>query len=264
MSIDKNVLFNKYIPFDSSVPYKSWEIKPVCMKDYYDVNIILNIFDIDKNSLGSLEYISMSNLRFVFLFLYNQPDIAEAFDRLLRLTLNISEDMAIKKCLFKDKEYLAIGKLIGVTRDGIPIIDDNDVRIITPEDFDEIKRIIMFQNVLDYTDAYIDPDVKKAADEYQRLKNKDVHVSLEHKIICVQMKTGMTKEAIGNLSIRNFQQLFDLVVEESDYSSLRIAEANGVKFKKPLEHWAYRERKDKYASAFCDADAFTNMVQSAN
>lgn len=264
MSLSKDVLLNKYAPFNIPVPYKDWDIYQVKLKDYYDVNIMLSLFEVDKNTLGQIEFISMSNLRFILLVSYSNEEYLTCFDKLLRVCLNISDDEVIKICMTDSSEYLSIGIPIGVTKGGDFIMDDKTAKIITSEDFDEIKRIILFQNVLDYTDEYIDPDVKRATDEYYRLKNKGIRVSLEHKIICVQMRTGMTTEAIGDLTIRNFQQLFDVIAEESDYNSLRIAEANGAKFKTPVTHWAYKERKDKYASAFCDADAFTDMVQSAN
>ena len=83
-------------------------------------------------------------------------------------------------------------------------------------------------------------------------------------MVCVQFKTGMSIEEIGNLTIRNFHLLFNVIVDESDYMALKFAELNGVKFKTSIENWAYRAKKDKYAEAFCDADAFTDKVQSIN
>jgi hypothetical protein len=72
----------------------------------------------------------------------------------------------------------------------------------------------------------------------------------------------MTRKAIGDLTMRNFYQLFDILVDESDYIAAKTAEFNGVQFKSPIEHWAYKARKDKYAEAFSDADAFVDKIQS--
>ena len=54
------------------------------------------------------------------------------------------------------------------------------------------------------------------------------------------------------------------IVDEDEYLITKSAELNGVKFKDTIEHWAHKEKKDKYAEAFCDADSFVNQVQSAN
>lgn len=264
MSIDKDALLNKYIPLNIPVPYKDWQVHSIKIKDWYDVAGFVYLLEQDKNILGQIEYISMSNLRFFLFMAMIDDEHINQFYKLLKLALDLEDDDVIKVCMTDNSEYLKIGKSIGKTRDNQDIINDSTAKIIKAEDFDEIRRIILFQNILDYTDEYVDPDVKKKTEEYFRLKNKGKSISLEHKIICLQMKTGMTTEAIGNLTVRNFQLLFGVMVDESDYTALRMAEANGVKFKTPLEHWAYHERKNKYEEAFCDAEAFKKTIQDAN
>lgn len=262
--ISEETLLNKYIPFGIPVPYKNWNIKPIKIRNLLSVSTILGLLEIDKNTLGTIEFITMSNLKFILLMVGVDEEYANQLETLLRLSLGISDDEAIEVVMNDTEEYLLIGEIIREVK-GHLIFDDNKVKKITANDFDEIKRIILYQNILDYSEKYVDPDVKKMADEYYRLKNKNTpDVSLEHKVVCVQMKTGMTLEAIGDLTIRHFIQLFNTIVEESEYSANRLAESMGCKFKKPLEHWAYKERKDKYAEAFCDADAFVDKVQSAN
>lgn len=259
MHISEDELLQKYLPFDKSVPYKNLLISPIRLKDIYDVQEILNILQIDKNNLGQIEFISMSKLRFILAVISNEVKFQQELYTLLYKSLSIPDDDIINVYVNDDTEYLIIG---GKTYD-YDIIDEDSAIKITAEDFDEIVRIILYQNIVDYSDKYVDPDVKKAYEEYQRLKNKNaIKVPIEHKINCVQLKTGMTREAIGNLTIRNFIQLFDILVDESDYAAARTAEFNGVKFKTPIEHWAYKTRKDKYAEAFCDADAFIDKVQS--
>lgn len=257
-------LLEKYIAFNKAVPYKDFLIYPIRLCDFYDVQDILDILQIDKNILGQIELISMSNLRFILMIAYDEEKYRSQLDVLLRKALNIRDDYDIQFYIDDKTERLQIGKKIN-TIQGHIIIDENTCKNISADDFDEIIRIILYQNVLDYSDKYVDPDVKKAADEYFRLKNKDsIKVPLEHKMICIQMKTGMSIESIGNLTIRNFLQLFNTIVEESDYVAVKFAEFNGVKFKSPIEHWAYKAKKDKYAEAFCDANAFVDKVQSVN
>lgn len=265
MSIDSQTLINKYITFDKPVPYKDLYIYPIKLCDMYDVDDAIDILQIDKNELGDINFISMSNLRFVLLAINEIEGLGTSFEYLLRKALNISDDYAIQKYISSKEEHLILGKILSISEDEAILQKDTVVKI-DAEDFNEIRRIILYQNIVDYTDRYIDPDIKRKTDEYYRLKNKDAKVvPLEHKMLCVQAKTGMTLEAIGELSIRNFYQLFDVIVDEDEYIIGKSAELSGsVKFKTPIEHWAYKEKKDKYAEAFCDADSFISHVQSAN
>lgn len=262
--LTESELFEQYIPFNKAVPYKEFMIHPIRICDFYSVQDILGVLEIDKNILGQIEFISMSNLRFILYLAHSEEKYQKQLDVLLRKSLNIPDDYEIQFYINDKTENLQIGKVLN-TIHGHAILDDSTSMFISANDFDEIRRVILYQNVLDYTDKYIDPDVRKAVDDYYRLKNKDAkNVPLEHKVICVQLKTGMSIESIGNLTIRNFLQLFSIIVEESEYTALRFAECNGVKFKSPIEHWAYKVRKDKYSEAFCDADSFISEVQSAN
>lgn len=261
MRIEEAELLEKYLPFDRPVPYKDLLISPIKLRDMYEVQEILGILQIDKNDLGEVAFISMSKLRFILVVICNEEKYQKELYQLLYKALSI-KDKVIDIYVDDNTEYLKIGKKISESRYG-DIIDEQTAITITSEDFDEIIRIILYQNNPDYTDKYIDPDVRKAVNEYYRLKNKGAKtVPLEHKIICVQLKTGMTREAIGDLTIRNFYQLFDILVDESDYIAAKTAEFNGVQFKSPIEHWAYKARKDRYAEAFSDADAFVDKIQS--
>lgn len=264
MLVSEEALLEKYLPFDIPVPYKDWHIYAVKMRDYYDVNNAIGIMSIDKNSLGDVDFIMMSNLKFCMLFSSSEPSYMESFEKLLRVALNISDEESFRFCIDDDTEYIEVGVSVGQTRGGYPVLREETIRVITAEDFDEIKRVILFSVDIDYTDSYIDPDVKKMTDDYFRLKSKGVSVPLEHKVLCLRMATGMNGEEVGNLSIRQFQQLYDIMVGESEYGANRLAESMGAKFKKPLEHWAYSGHKNKYTEAFVDADAFSSYVQSAN
>ena len=264
MSISADILLNQYIPFNKQVPYNDFYISPIRLCDFGEVSIALNILEVDKNTLGQIELISMSYLRFMLFAIDESAEIANSFEALLRKSLNIADNYIIQKYIRRDEEFLIVGEVLQEI-EGNVFFKEDTIKKIDAKDFDEIKRIILYQNFYDYDEKYVDPDVKKAADEYYRLKNKGAkRIPLEHKMICVQAKTGMTLEEIGNLTIRNFQQLFDVIVDECDYELYKSAELKGVQFKEPIEHWAYKEKKDKYAEAFCDADSFMGQIQSAN
>ena len=212
MHISEEELLQKYIPFDKAVPYKDFMISPIKMRDIYDVQYILAILQIDKNDLGNIEFISMSFLRFILILAFQDEQIQFGLNDLLCKALLLPEDYIIQIYADDDQEYLVVGKKIKELY-GHDIVDDKTALKITADDFNEIIRIILYQNVVDYSDKYVDPDVRRAADEYYKLKNKNAtKVSLEHKTNCVQLKTGLTKEAIGDLTIRNFLQLYDIMI----------------------------------------------------
>lgn len=264
MLVTEEELLERYLPFDIPVPYNNWQIHAVKIKDFYTVNNAIGILSVDKNTLGDVEFITMSNLRFAMILSGCEEEYIMELERLIRLCLDIPLDKTLRFCMDEDTEYIEVGDSIGQTRDGFPILKDETIVRITPEDFDEIKRLILYSVDIDYTDEYIDPDVRKMTDEYFRLKSSGNNVPLEHKVLCLRIATGMDGEQIGNLSVRQFHLLYSIMVDESDYSANRLAESMGAKFKKPLEHWAISGHKNKYTEAFVDADAFSSYVQSAN
>ena len=264
MSIDSDILLKRYIPFNKPVPYKNFYIHPIRLCDMSLSEKALDLLQIEKNELGEIDFISMSNLRFFLLVSEQMLDFGDSLEYLLRKALNIADNYAIQKYISEQEEFLIIGEISSQISDEVFLKNDTIIKL-DKEDFDEIRRIILYQTFPDYTEKYIDPDIKRKTDEYYRLKNKGAkHVTLEHRIVCVQARTGMTPEQIGDLTIRNFYQLFDTLIDRDEYIILKNAEFNNVKFKDPIEHWAYKEKKDKYKEAFCDADTFIGHVQSAN
>lgn len=259
MSISNDVILNTYLPFNIPIPCNSWNVHPIKLKDWNDVQEIILMLQIDKNIMGNIEYIQMSNLDFFLMVFGAEENLMIRFERLLRLVLNIQDDESFA---IDDKHRIIVGIIDDINGDKIKL-SSNTKRYITDNDFDKIRRAILYQNILEYDDRDINPDVKRAYEEYIRLKNKNGKVvPLEHKILCVQLKTGMSKEAIGDLTVRNFLQLFDLIVAESEYNTLMLARMNGAKVDS-FEHWALKERKDKYAEAFCDANQFKDKIQNA-
>jgi hypothetical protein len=60
------------------------------------VQDILNLLQIDKNILGNIELITMSNLRFILMTAYVEDKYRVQLDYLLRVALNINDDKEIQ------------------------------------------------------------------------------------------------------------------------------------------------------------------------
>lgn len=243
-------LMQQYIYFDKPIPYESLFIYPIKIEDYYDFVCCIDIFMIDKNILGQVEFIQMPYLQFLFDVVFNQDKTQESkFVRLFELCLGV--DLS--------KEELKIGK----DEKGKIFLTVKDIKISSKQ-FEDIKRIILYQNINEYDDKYVDPDLKKARDEYLNFVNRGIDSpSIENQIAIITSHTGICKKDLMQYTYRSFDILFNTVKEEVDYTISKSAEMSGnVTFKQPIEHWIYKTKKDKYADAFVNKSAFDDKMKN--
>lgn len=106
---------------------------------------------IDKNSLGSVEIIQMSYLKYIMQYKLSQEDEDAAKYERQKLTniCILCFHMQLPFILNDDSGKPFIGD-----------VGNSEVKIYE-KDFEDIRRIVMYQNILDYDDEYIDPDLKR-------------------------------------------------------------------------------------------------------
>mgnify|MGYP006907956892 CR=1 FL=1 len=255
-----DIITQKYAPLGEPIPFKEWLIYPIRMNNYFEWMGCYNILDIDKNSLNDIDIIRMSYLQFLLMQVEQSRDFEVKLILLLHMCLGLEADTIISWEIKNNEAKLFVSDVL-ITKSGRKIPNQNTTRIITAQDFDEIKRIILYQNIIDYSDEYIDPDVKAAMDEYYALKNKEAEgITLEKQIAVIQSANGMTEETIKNMTVRGFQMLFNTIIDKVEYPINRLAEAQGVKFDKPIEHWAFKKPKDKFSEVFTSFDSFKNKI----
>lgn len=258
--LSADIITQRYAPLGEPIPFKNWLIYPVRMYNYFEWMGCYNILDIDKNSLNDIDIIRMSYLQFILMQVEQSRDFETKLVLLLHMCLGLEADTAIRWEIKNNEAKLFIGDTL-TTKSGRKIMNQNDVRVITAQDFDEIKRIILYQNVIDYSDEYIDPDVKAAMEEYYALKNKGASdITLEKQIAVIQSTNGMTEETIRNMTVRGFQMLFNTIIDKVEYPINKMAEVQGVKFDNPIEHWAFKKPKDKFSEVFTSFDGFKNKI----
>lgn len=261
--ISVETILEEYVPFGTPIPFNNdWKIYPVKVSDYFKWHKSYGTLTIDKNSLNNIEIIKMSYLRFILMESMVVPEFATHLDMILRMCLHIPEEKGIHTIITNTEASLLVGDFLEA-KDGRKVFNSAEAVKITEKDFDEIKRIILYQNIIGYDDSYIDPEVREAAEEYYRLKYRDAtDISLEHKIAAVQAHTGISTTDINNMTLRGFQNLFNTVLELVDYSIAKLAEAHGAKFEKPIEHWAFKKKKNKFSEAFTDFGSFAQKIAS--
>ena len=68
---------------------------------------------------------------------------------------------------------------------------------ITHKQFEDISKIILFQNDINYDDRTLSTDVQKVVEDYYRIKNKDIHIpSLGEQKTYVMSRTGFSMKDI--------------------------------------------------------------------
>lgn len=248
MAIDIEVLEKGYFYFDKSVPYKlsdttHVDITPISV---YNSEVFLSscdILQIDKNALNSVEIIQMSYLDFLLKVMLPTDKSGLLLDKLSNI-FRLCLGMKTWKLKVKEKQKLSI-------------VAPDDSFEITGKQFDDIKRIILYQNVPHYDDTYIDPDLKKMMGEVDRLKSQGISTpNLERRMAIITAHCGVNKQTLMQYTMRSLQLLFEECAGEVEFTTSRPIMLYAGKAKE-LEHWIYKKKKDRL-------DGYVTSVESYN
>ena len=258
MKIDIDFYKRAYFYFDKPVDYqikdKLIKIYPVAVEDSEVFLSSMNILMVDKNSSPSVEIIQMSYLEFIYKILFQDQTNIDRFVNIL------------KYCLHINSPY------IGFNENDKPYLVDkeNDI-LIGPKDFDNIRRLILYQNLIHYDDEYINPELKAAMNEVDELRNKGIDTpTIERRIAIITAHCGLSKKEQLKMTYRSHSLLFEEVYGEVEYITLRpiaLFGGNGDK----IDNWIYKKKKDKFDGYITDADKYSasmggqyNAIQSTN
>ena len=145
------------------------------------------------------------------------------------------------------------------------LYDGDDMVEINDEEFNDLKDIILFQNIHDYDNMEMSDDFRKVVEEYYALKNKDIIIpTLEDRLMAVVVSSGYTLEQLYNMPLRLFDALFEYSVGKLEYqvNKLIINLAHGEVKGFSLSHWVYKTKKDKYSEIFTNAQDLVNKFNS--
>ena len=257
-----------YFVFDDPVPYKKLKIYPVKVKEYHSFNLYATCLLIEKNAIPDPNIIRMTELEYIYYISSSQNEKAYFpyvlfFDRLLSLVLN-DKDFTDENTGFADIEksilrykYNEKGKPT-FTIDG-EIYDSND--------FEEIKKIIAEQNLLELPDENISKEVRDSlekAREYKRKLSGEAPANFEDYLIALSVATSWTLDHIYNMSIRKFTksiQRYDNMLHYKIYLSASMSGFVEFKDKSFIKHWLSNlDEKDKYKDVSLDYDALQKKI----
>lgn len=245
-----------YTTLDIPVEYKGLKLYPITVRDYYDFAIYSSVLTIDKDSVEDLEVISMNYLDFLIFYCMRDNTVDEQMQATKGQITYEKFIGILKLCLHcEDIQYnLSEGNHAKLVIDNV---------LITAQDFDELRKLIMYQNLIDYDDAFVNPEIREAYNEYWSVKNKDIIMpDLEQRIADTTAMTGISKKDILNMTYREFEMVFDAAKERLEYQINKTAEMSGfVKFKNPIDHWIYKRKRSKYEGVFTKYDDFKNKMK---
>ena len=238
-----------YFYFDLPVEYKIQEktlfIYPVSVKDSEIFLSSQSVISIDKNAADSVEVIQMTYLDFIYKVLFQDQ-------------VNISKFLNILKyCLHIENEAVEVG----YDANNKPFLKDEDSDIeIKSKDFDNIRRIIMYQNLIHYDDEYVNPEIKKMMDEVDAVKNAGIDPpTIERKMAIITAHCGISKQEQMNMTYRSHSLLFEEVYGEVEFETTRPILLYAGKGNE-IDHWIFKKKKDKMDGYVVDADSYAQSM----
>lgn len=253
--VDVEKLRILYFQNDIPVPYKlksgyELNIYPVKVKDWGYFENSIPILTIKKNEINDINIIQMSYLQFIHEVLIPSEELYQ------HMFFNIMSKSLHEQIFYLDKSK---GKSVVVVGG-----DNGEIKaLINHKEFDEISKIILFQNIVDYDDRDISPEVRGLMEEYQKLKNQDLgSPTLERKKVYVIGKTGISMSELNEMTYRTFSQVYSSELESELYVAQKMIQAS-PKYdtgKENVVHPLFEKKKDPYEEMFVDNESFKQRV----
>ena len=257
MEISKDTLF-PYLIYNKEIKYNEHiTLYPIKMKDIitfqqYQIALTLRkdaIFQ-DKQiiKMGYLEFIKYACRNDELAQKYNMPLLPFYYDFIIGiLQLTCGEDVEIK--------YNTSTLDFSI----------NDF-LVTDEVFDDLRKIIIIQNDIDFDiDEFMNIDTVKAlekAREFEAKKNKE-KADIEDYIDSIIIGLKVTEDYVSNLTIRKFWRYIKRINKHEEYEACRSGQMSGmVTFKEPIQHWMTSiEVTDKYENLKTDEEELRSKIE---
>ena len=243
LDLYRKAFFYFDLPAEYKIGDKILHIYPISVKDSEVFLSSMSVISIDKNAVDSVEIIQMSYLDFVYKVLFQD-------------VVNVSKFLNILKyCLHINKPF------VGYTEQNRPYLRDNETGLeIKAKDFENIRRIILYQNLIHYDDEYINPDIKKMMSEVDAVKGAGVEQpTIERKMAIITAHCGISKQEQMNMTFRSHSLLFEEVYGEVEFETTRPILMYAGKGNE-IDHWIYRKKKDKFDGYMTDTDKYAQTM----
>ena len=237
-----------YFYFDKPAEYQLKDKKivyiyPIVVKDSEIFLSSMSVIGIDKNSSDSVEIIQMSYLDFIYKILFQDEINIDKFSNVLKYCLHINKFA------------------IGYDDNNKPYLNDVESDIVIKyKDFENIRRIILYQNILRYDDEYVNPEIKRMMVEVDAVKNVGIDPpNIERKMAIVTAHCGISKQEQMAMTYRSHCLLFEEVYGEVEFTTVRPIMLYAGKGNE-VDHWIYKKKKDKFDGYIVDTDNYAQSM----
>lgn len=256
MEINKEILYQSLIYNDPVKYTENITIYPVKMNDIFKFQNFVQSLTVRKDSIfHEKKILKMNYLDFLF-YCHNNIELSGQY-KLQFLPFWYSLAFELLKLVCKEQEIL-VGSKYGVfTING---------ETITPEKFDDIRRIVFIQNDVDFDiDEFINYDTEMKLLEAQNIlaEQDKEKATIEDYIDSLVIKLKISDEEIKKLTIRKFWRYIKRINMNDDYIIAKTGLMSGmVTFKDPIQHWMSSiEKKDKFANLKADEKEIRSKVE---
>ena len=283
---------DKYFTYDLPVPFKGLTLYPVSVKDYNEFLSCSACLTLNKND--DPQGIRMSHIDYLLSKMKDEkegPVWSLKFTKVLELCLHIKSGLKCPKCgkfmsfeefyakyedtTIQDKNQLLFcecgERLIETIRykeneqkktvfvfDGIEI---------NAQDFNKLKKYIMYQNLPDYKDdSWVDKAVRDDQAARAEITSRgNGTATLERKIVGVCANTCWRVDEVMNLSIRKFLMILGMIDDIMNYKIGKFGLTSGFSSLpkgQTLPHWLYKQDEGMYGKAV-SAEEYKSQINKA-
>lgn len=254
MEIKKETLFPLLI-YNKPVKYtENIILYPVTMNDIVTFQALSQSITVRKNStFHEKQIIKMTYLDFLLYCLGNEE--LEKQYKIIGLSQYFFYAIQLLQLCCKDAE-------IKLNQQTGQIVINGEV--ITPQVFDDLRRIIIIQNDIDFDiDEFLNYDTEQRLLKAQKDLDKDKDkANIEDYIDSLVIAMHTTEDRIMEMTIRKFWRYVKRYNLHENYTIMRTGECSGmVSFKEPIKHWMVSlEEDDKYKHLKADENELRSKI----